>query len=160
MLGTALRHELTHDRDELVIATKGGLRMTDAGLVHDASPRWLRAGVEASLRALGIEHIDLYQVHWPDPTVPAAVTAGALGEVVAEGKIGHVGVSNYDATTDGRIHRPCRWRPSSRPITCSAETSSTTYCPTAANTRRRAGLRTAGPRAAHRHDEREHPVRP
>ena len=80
-----------------MIATKGGLRMTDAGLVRDASPRWLRAGVEASLTALGIEHIDLYQVHWPDPTVPAAETAGALGELVAEGKIAHVGVSNYDA---------------------------------------------------------------
>jgi len=96
LLGTALRGELTAHRDQLVIATKGGLRITEAGLVRDASPRWLRAGVEASLTALGIEHIDLYQVHWPDPKVPAAETAGALGELVAEGKIGHVGVSNYD----------------------------------------------------------------
>jgi aryl-alcohol dehydrogenase-like predicted oxidoreductase len=53
--------------------------------------------VEASLTALDVDHIDLYQVHWPDPKVPAAETAGALGELVAEGKIGHVGVSNYDA---------------------------------------------------------------
>jgi aryl-alcohol dehydrogenase-like predicted oxidoreductase len=71
--------------------------MTDSGLVRDASPEWLRQGVDASLTALGIDHIDLYQVHWPDPKVPAAETAGALGELVAEGKIGHVGVSNYDA---------------------------------------------------------------
>jgi hypothetical protein len=98
LLGTALRGELTRDREQLVIATKGGLRMTDAGLVRDASPGWLRSGVDASLTALGVEHIDLYQVHWPDPTVPAAETAGALGELVTEGKIGHVGVSNYDAT--------------------------------------------------------------
>jgi hypothetical protein len=97
LLGTALRGELTHHREQLVIATKGGLRMTNAGLVRDASPEWLRAGVEASLTALGVEHIDLYQVHWPDARVPAAETAGALGELVAEGKIGHVGVSNYDA---------------------------------------------------------------
>jgi hypothetical protein len=97
LLGIALRDELTRNRDELVIATKGGLRMTDAGLVRDASPAWLRAGVDASLRALGVEHIDLYQVHWPDAAVPAAETAGALAELVAEGKIGHVGVSNYDA---------------------------------------------------------------
>ena len=96
LLGQALRGELTAHRDQLVIATKGGLRPTDAGLVRDASPRWLRAGVDASLSALGIDHIDLYQVHWPDPTVPAAETAGVLGELVAEGKIGHVGVSNYD----------------------------------------------------------------
>jgi aryl-alcohol dehydrogenase-like predicted oxidoreductase len=98
LLGTALRRELTHHRDQLVIATKGGLRRTDDGVVRDASPRWLRAGVDASLSALGLDHIDLYQVHWPDPTVPAAETAGALAELVAEGKIGHVGVSNYDTT--------------------------------------------------------------
>jgi hypothetical protein len=71
--------------------------MTGAGLVRDASPEWLRRGVEASLTALGVDHIDLYQVHWPDAKVPAAETAGALGELVAAGKIGHVGVSNYDA---------------------------------------------------------------
>jgi aryl-alcohol dehydrogenase-like predicted oxidoreductase len=97
LLGKALRDELTTNRDELVIATKGGLRMTDTGLVRDASPEWLREGVDASLTALGIDHIDLYQVHWPDAKVPVAETAGALRDLVAEGKIGHVGVSNYSA---------------------------------------------------------------
>jgi aryl-alcohol dehydrogenase-like predicted oxidoreductase len=96
LLGKALRDELTRNRDQVVIATKGGLRVTDSGLVRDASREWLREGVDASLTALGIDHIDLYQVHWPDPKVPAAETAGALRELVAEGKIGHVGVSNYD----------------------------------------------------------------
>jgi len=96
LLGTALRGELTRNRDQLVIATKGGLRGSDDGVVRDASPGWLRAGVDASLRALGVDHIDLYQVHWPDPKVPLAETAGALSELVAEGKISHVGVSNYD----------------------------------------------------------------
>jgi aryl-alcohol dehydrogenase-like predicted oxidoreductase len=97
LLGKALREELTRNRDQVVIATKGGLRMTDSGLVRDASPEWLREGVDASLTALGIDYIDLYQVHWPVPEVPATETAGALQELVAEGKIGHVGVSNYDA---------------------------------------------------------------
>jgi hypothetical protein len=97
LLGKALREELTRSRDQLVIATKGALRMTDSGLVRDASPEWLRQGVDASLTALGVDHIDLYQVHWPDPKVPAAETAGALRDLVAQGKIGHVGVSNYDA---------------------------------------------------------------
>jgi aryl-alcohol dehydrogenase-like predicted oxidoreductase len=96
LLGKALRDELTRNRNQVVIATKGALRMTDSGLVRDASPEWLRQGVDASLRALDIDHIDLYQVHWPDPKVPTAETAGALGELVAEGKIDHVGVSNYD----------------------------------------------------------------
>jgi aryl-alcohol dehydrogenase-like predicted oxidoreductase len=97
LLGEALRDELTRHRDHLVIATKGGLRMTDSGMVRDASRGWLRQGVDASLTALGVDHIDLYQVHWPDPNVPAAETADALRELVAEGKIAHVGVSNYDA---------------------------------------------------------------
>ncbi len=97
ILGKALRDELSRDRDEVVIATKGGLRQTESGLVRDASPDWLRRGVDASLTALGIDHIDLYQVHWPDPVVPAAETAGALADLIVEGKIGHVGVSNYNS---------------------------------------------------------------
>ncbi|AGB21051.1 putative oxidoreductase, aryl-alcohol dehydrogenase like protein [Mycobacterium sp. JS623] len=96
ILGKALRDDLRRERDELMIATKGGLRQTDSDLVRDTSPEWLRRGVDASLTALGIDHIDLYQVHWPDPTVPAAETAGALGDLITEGKIGHVGVSNYN----------------------------------------------------------------
>src|SRR3979490_1852423 len=95
LLGKALREELTRSRDQLVIATKGALRMTDSGLVRDASPEWLRQGVDASLTALGVDHIDLYQVHWPDPKVPAAETAGALRDLVPEGKIRHAGVSHY-----------------------------------------------------------------
>ena len=57
-------------REELVIATKGGLRPSANGVVRDASPAWIREGVDASLKALGTEYIDLYQVHWPDPSTP------------------------------------------------------------------------------------------
>lgn len=98
LLGRALRDELRSSRDELVIGTKGGLRMDESeGLVRDASPEWLRSGVDSSLETLGIERIDLYQIHWPDPKTPFAETAGALGELVEAGKIAHVGVSNFDA---------------------------------------------------------------
>jgi aryl-alcohol dehydrogenase-like predicted oxidoreductase len=97
LLGRALRDDLDHHRDEIVLATKGGLRMTDDGLKRDSSPEWLRSGVEASLRALSVDQIDVYQVHWPDPNVPFSETAGALQELVEEGKIRHVGVSNFDA---------------------------------------------------------------
>jgi aryl-alcohol dehydrogenase-like predicted oxidoreductase len=83
-------------REQLVIATKGGLRQTDGGLVRDASAGWLRAGVDASLRALDTDYIDLYQVHWPDPDTPFEETAEALGKLIADGKIRHVGVSNFD----------------------------------------------------------------
>ena len=57
---------------------------------------WIREGVEASLRALGTEYVDLYQVHWPDPSTPFEETADQLGKLVADGKIRHVGVSNFD----------------------------------------------------------------
>jgi aryl-alcohol dehydrogenase-like predicted oxidoreductase len=97
VLGNALRDDIEHHRDEVVIATKGGLRMTDDGLVRDTSLDWLRSGLDDSLAALGVDHVDLFQVHWPDPKVPFAETAGALQELVDEGKIRHVGVSNFDA---------------------------------------------------------------
>ncbi len=96
VLGEALRDELRRDRDSLVIATKGGIN-PGGQRPRDAGRTWLRQGVEDSLRALGIDHIDLYQVHWPDDDTPAEETAGALQEMVDEGKIRHVGVSNYNA---------------------------------------------------------------
>lgn len=82
-------------RHEAVIATKGGLRRQGDGLVRDTSAAWLRQGVEESLRNLGTEYIDLYQLHWPDARTRAADTGAALAELIAEGKIRHVGVSNY-----------------------------------------------------------------
>jgi aryl-alcohol dehydrogenase-like predicted oxidoreductase len=96
LLDRALRDDLDKRRDEVVIATKGGLRVTEDGLVRDSSPAWLRTGVESSLGALGVDHIDIYQVHWPDRSVPFSDTAGTLQELVSEGKIHHVGVSNFD----------------------------------------------------------------
>ena len=96
LVSKALGGELRSRRDEIVIATKGGLRVEGDGLVRDSSPQWLRRGVDESLGHLGIDHIDLYQVHWPDPDTPLEETAGALGELVDEGKIRHVGVSNFD----------------------------------------------------------------
>jgi aryl-alcohol dehydrogenase-like predicted oxidoreductase len=86
-------------RDEIVIATKGGLRPTPGGGVErDASPDWVRRGVDESLKALETDYVDLYQIHWPDPKVPFAKTAEALAELVKAGKIRHVGVSNFSAS--------------------------------------------------------------
>jgi aryl-alcohol dehydrogenase-like predicted oxidoreductase len=87
--------QATGREDEVVIATKGGLRRTDSGIERDSSPDWLRRGVEESLRNLDVDAIDLYQVHWPDPDTPMDETAGALRELIDEGKIRHVGVSNF-----------------------------------------------------------------
>jgi aryl-alcohol dehydrogenase-like predicted oxidoreductase len=107
LLGEALRDDLDNRRDEVVIASKGGLR-DDAKRPRDSSREWLRSGVEQSLRELGVEHIDLYQVHWPDPDTPFAETAAALQELVDDGKIRHVGVSNYDT---GQIAKFAGTRP-------------------------------------------------
>lgn len=95
LLGRALRDELDRRRDQVVIATKGGLRMAGEDQVRDSSRVWLRQGVEDSLAALGVDYIDLYQVHWPDPSTPFEETALALQELVDEGKVRHVGVSNF-----------------------------------------------------------------
>ena len=83
-------------REDVVIATKGGLRPLGGPQVErDASAEWIRRGVDDSLRALATEYIDLLQVHWPDPKTPFSETAGALAELVAAGKVRHVGVSNF-----------------------------------------------------------------
>jgi aryl-alcohol dehydrogenase-like predicted oxidoreductase len=95
LLGRALREELRRDRGAVVIATKGGIN-PGSDRPRDARRAFLRKGVEESLRYLGVDYIDLYQVHWPDADTPAEETATALQELVDEGKIRHVGVSNYD----------------------------------------------------------------
>jgi hypothetical protein len=64
--------------------------------VRDSSAKWIRYGVDASLEALGTDHVDLYQLHWPDPKTPFEETADALAKLVADGKVLHVGVSNFD----------------------------------------------------------------
>jgi aryl-alcohol dehydrogenase-like predicted oxidoreductase len=93
-------------REDVVIATKGGLRpMAGGGIERDASPDWIRRGVDSSLKALDTDYIDLYQVHWPDPKVPFAETAGALADVKAAGKVRHVGVSNYGAAEMAEFSR-------------------------------------------------------
>jgi aryl-alcohol dehydrogenase-like predicted oxidoreductase len=83
-------------RKDVVIATKGGLRsLGGAQVERDASADAIRKGVDDSLGALGTDYIDLLQVHWPDPKTPFSETAGALAELVAAGKVRHVGVSNF-----------------------------------------------------------------
>jgi aryl-alcohol dehydrogenase-like predicted oxidoreductase len=85
------------DRDAVLIATKGGhTRPPDDSWAQDGSPAHLRAACEASLRALGVEAIDLYQYHRPDPKVPYEDSVGTLAELRQEGKIRLVGISNAD----------------------------------------------------------------
>jgi pyridoxine 4-dehydrogenase len=81
----------------LVIATKGGLtRSGPSQWERDGRPEHLREACEGSLRRLRVERIDVYQLHAVDPEVPLEESVGALSDLREEGKIGHVGVSNFD----------------------------------------------------------------
>ena len=82
--------------ENLVVATKGGLVRPGPGQwVADGRPEHLREALEGSLRRLRLEQIPLYQFHRPDPKVPLEDSIGALAELKAQGKIRHLGVSNF-----------------------------------------------------------------
>jgi len=93
-------------RDEYVIATKFARRMDDAtpGDMSttgplDGSPDHVRSSIEISLKRLGTDHVDLYYQHRVDPDVPIEETVGAMAELVKEGKIRHIGLSEASADT-------------------------------------------------------------
>jgi aryl-alcohol dehydrogenase-like predicted oxidoreductase len=82
-------------RESIVVATKFGIPYE--GHAGGASPQAVRSAAEASLQRLGTEYIDLYQLHFPDEATPIAETLGAMGELVAEGKVREIGCSNVSA---------------------------------------------------------------
>jgi aryl-alcohol dehydrogenase-like predicted oxidoreductase len=82
------------DRDRVLVATKGGHTRPGREWGLDGRPEYLRQACEASLRALGVEAIGLYQFHRPDPKVPFRESVGALAELKAAGKVRMVGLSN------------------------------------------------------------------
>jgi aryl-alcohol dehydrogenase-like predicted oxidoreductase len=78
----------------VVVATKGGLERPNGAWTRNARPQHLRRACEASLAALGVARIDVYQLHAPDPAVPLADSVGELARLRDAGKIAHVGLSN------------------------------------------------------------------
>jgi aryl-alcohol dehydrogenase-like predicted oxidoreductase len=95
LIGRALRRR----RDEVVLATKFGNPMSDDPAQRGTSRRWMRQAVEDSLRRLGTDRIDLYQVHRPDPDTDIDETLAALGELVDEGKVRAFGTSTFPASS-------------------------------------------------------------
>ncbi len=94
IVGQAVRER----RDDVIVATKGGVAW-DVGpplrIWREASADYLRAACDRSLQALGLDHIDLYQAHWPVAGVAAEETVGALEDLRRAGKVRAIGVSNY-----------------------------------------------------------------
>jgi aryl-alcohol dehydrogenase-like predicted oxidoreductase len=82
-------------RDQVILATKFRHKMEGQG--EGASPEYIRTAIEASLRRLNTDVIDLYQIHRPDPDTPIADTLGALDELVKAGKVREIGCSNFSA---------------------------------------------------------------
>jgi aryl-alcohol dehydrogenase-like predicted oxidoreductase len=102
LVGRALKGR----RDEVVLATKFGfVSHLDGGPgALDSGPANIRIAVEGSLKRLGTDHIDLYYQHRVDPNTPIEDTVGALAELVAEGKVRHIGLSEAGPATIRRAH--------------------------------------------------------
>ncbi|WMT91846.1 aldo/keto reductase [Pelagibacterium sp. H642] len=83
------------NRHKMAIATKVGTRLDRDE--KDLSAAYVEQACEASLRRLGVDHIDLYFAHWPDPEVTHEETLRAFEKLIESGKVGHIGCSNYDA---------------------------------------------------------------
>ncbi len=92
IVGEAIRGR----RDDVTVLTKcGTIRRPDGSWAEDGSPAAVRADLEASLVRLGTDHVDVLQLHDPDPAVPVEETVGAIAELVTAGKVGHIGLSNH-----------------------------------------------------------------
>jgi aryl-alcohol dehydrogenase-like predicted oxidoreductase len=92
-LGSALGRR----RDDVLLATKFGSQVRGEDGTGGARPDYVRRAVDASLKRLGTDRIDLYQLHRPDPETPIADTLGALADIVAAGKVREIGCSNFSA---------------------------------------------------------------
>src|SRR5579862_9180594 len=93
IIGQAVRQHGA--RDSFYIATKAGLEWNSSGVFANSTPARLRQEFEDSLRRLQTDYIDLYQVHWPDPTLPIERVAEVLLALYEQGKIRAIGVSNF-----------------------------------------------------------------
>jgi L-glyceraldehyde 3-phosphate reductase len=96
--GRILREDLQQHRDEIVISTKAGYEMWAGPYGEWGSRKSLLASLDQSLSRLGLEYVDIFYSHRPDPNTPIEETMGALDHAVRQGKALYVGISNYDST--------------------------------------------------------------
>ncbi|MCK5328788.1 MAG: L-glyceraldehyde 3-phosphate reductase [Candidatus Latescibacteria bacterium] len=93
--GRILRQDLARYRDELIVSTKAGYRMGPGPYGDGGSRKYLLASLDQSLQRMGLEYVDIYYHHRPDPETPLEETMAALDHVVRQGKALYVGLSNY-----------------------------------------------------------------
>jgi hypothetical protein len=91
----ALARALEGRRDEVVIATKFGVGYEEVPNRRDSSRERVLASIDKSLQRLRTDHVDIYLVHWPDPVTPLDETMAALDDIVRQGKVRYIGVSNF-----------------------------------------------------------------
>jgi len=96
---------LVPNRDKIFIATKFGFRWdNDKAGTFDGSPAYIKTAVEQSLKRLRVDHIDLYYAHRVDPNIPIEETVGAMAELVKEGKVKYLGLSEASAASIKKAH--------------------------------------------------------
>ena len=93
--GRMLRHDLQPYRDELIVSTKAGYVMWDGPYGQWGSRKHVLASLDQSLRRMGLEYVDIFYSHRPDPATPLEETASALRQAVTQGKAIYAGISNY-----------------------------------------------------------------
>ena len=106
--GSVLRQDLAGHRDELLISTKAGYDMWEGPYVEWGSRKYLLSSLDQSLRRLGLDYVDIFYSHRPDPETPLEETMGALAHAVRAGKALYVGLSNYDAALTERASKVLR----------------------------------------------------
>ena len=100
--GKILREDMSAYRDEMIISTKAGYHMFDGPYGNLGSRKYLLASLDASLKRLGLDYVDIFYHHRPDPDTPLEETMGALDRAVKSGKALYAGLSNYDGETMAR----------------------------------------------------------
>lgn len=102
--GKILKSELSGYRDELIISTKAGFRMWDGPYGEWGSKKYLIASLDQSLKRMGLDYVDIFYSHRPDPETPLEETCDALAQAVKSGKALYVGVSNYGPEQTARAY--------------------------------------------------------
>lgn len=103
--GKILKEQMSAHRDEIIISTKAGYDMWDGPYGCGGSKKYLASSLDQSLKRMGLEYVDIFYHHVPDPNTPMEETADALKLIVQQGKALYVGISNYNAQQTQKMEK-------------------------------------------------------